>query len=500
MSKSRIERSAVADQVIGAAVNGVNLQRLSAEQAAQALQDASFDRAMEHVGSMRDFLGSPEKIIGNIKTKHGEIAEALEVHITNARRSLDGQAATATLDVPGGRIGMADYSIDGVDFQSKFHNNFKDGLAAFSSHAEKYPDFLGSGGKYTLPKDQFGKLIAIANGDPVPGVKPGKAEEIRAWLADLEAKTGKPFTETVQPGIPTYADVQQGAIHDTVDQHEQELWDRNYELKDEIHLDHQASWSEGLKVAGQAAVIAGGITFATQVWAFHKEGRNLFKGELTAEDWKSLGLEVSTSASVGAVTAGGIYLATNFAGMAAPLAAAVASAAKGVGSLAWDYRKGRITRDEFIRTGLFVCAETAVVALAGAAGQKLIPIPVVGALIGSLAGKYLVGLAKDLADELDPKIPELEALLQDVIRSYDVAREFLELRQLRVEALIDDAFRPELNRTLLEASVALAEESGVHETLILRGNVEAKAFFTGKHPLNKLTAVSAPLQVQLAAG
>lgn len=490
MSKTKTEGSPVVDQVIGAGVDAVNARRIADELAALARQDACMADAMVHVQKVYDFLGDPSKIIGSDKTKHGEIAEAIEVHITNAEDALAGNKPSATLDLEKGRIDKTDYRIGDTDFQSKFINGVRNGLDHIDEHRAKYPDFVANGGKYAVPKDQFEILKRIAAGETkIEGLSDTRMRNLAAHIKEIEAQTGKSFEDVVTPSRSTYAEVQQGKAQETNEGHEDRLKKDNEERKDDIRTEHQASWSEGLKVAGSAAAIAGGVSFVTQAWNFHKEGRNIFKGELTKADWKRMGVEVGSNASIAAVTAGGIYVLTNCADMAAPLAAALASAAKGLGSLVIDHLEGKITLNQLLESGLYVCGETAVMSLASMAGQALIPIPVVGAMIGSLAGKILYQLAGNVIKDLKPKVAEIETQLQKVIARYEVAQQILARRYQRLNDMMKLAFDREANLRMVELSAQLAVAVGVRKELVLKNSGDFHAFMQGKHALNRLTAI-----------
>ena len=63
---------------------------------------------------------------------------------------------------------------------------------------------------------------------------------------------------------------------------------------------------------------------------------------------------------------------TNYAGMAAPFAAAVVSASKGLTTLTNEYMAGSISSAEYFDLGMCLCAESAIVGLATAAGQAVI--------------------------------------------------------------------------------------------------------------------------------
>ena len=80
---------------------------------------------------------------------------------------------------------------------------------------------------------------------------------------------------------------------------------------------------------------------------------------------------------------------TNCAELSAPLAGAFVSAVKGIRPLVASYLCGEITGTELVDAGLFLCSDVALGGLGAAVGQALIPIPVLGAMVGSLSGKCL---------------------------------------------------------------------------------------------------------------
>ena len=82
--------------------------------------------------------------------------------------------------------------------------------------------------------------------------------------------------------------------------------------------------------------------------------------------------------------------------MAAPFAAAVVSASKGLTTLTNEYMAGSISSAEYFDLGMCLCAESAIVGLATAAGQAVIPVPVLGGIIGSIPGRMMLQLAQGL--------------------------------------------------------------------------------------------------------
>jgi hypothetical protein len=75
-----------------------NLQKVQEKIISQGLlnkasiskQDERFMEALSEVTKVRAFLTDPSRILGSDRTKHGEVAEQVEVYIRNAREIIDG--------------------------------------------------------------------------------------------------------------------------------------------------------------------------------------------------------------------------------------------------------------------------------------------------------------------------------------------------------------------------------------------------------------------------
>jgi hypothetical protein len=80
---------AVSDQIIGSAVNALNQTRMQDEIFELERQARAFENAGEQMLKVRDFIASPNTILGSTGTKHGEIAEQVEVGVRNARQALE---------------------------------------------------------------------------------------------------------------------------------------------------------------------------------------------------------------------------------------------------------------------------------------------------------------------------------------------------------------------------------------------------------------------------
>ncbi|MFQ9623721.1 MAG: hypothetical protein ACLR17_22280, partial [Enterobacteriaceae bacterium] len=149
----------------------------------------------------------------------------------------------------------------------------------------------------------------------------------------------------------------------------------------------------------------------------------------------------------------------------------------GVGSLTMSYQRGEIDFDEFTDLGLIVCAESAIVGAMTIAGQTLIPVPVLGALIGSISGKFLVTVAKNLdgktSQALQAKMDDFNRRLNDIEQRAlkRILSEFEALGELTTAA-----FNVENNRQLLEASITLAQAYGVDKNKIIKNADDLDAF------------------------
>lgn len=473
----------VGDQLIGSAVNALNQARINDEIFTLSRQDIAFDLAREQMQKVRDFVASPGNILGSMSTKHGEIAEQVEVAVRNSEQAIEERlqdASTFRATFEGvGRTAQQDYLIDGLDVQSKFINGTNNNLMHVLKHMETYPNFGKDGSFYHIPKDTWQEIQDVLDGKPVEGLKSTTIEAIKAKVAEIERQTQRPFTDVVRPGVSDYKDVQLGKIDETLDKHDQELAKQNDAKRAEIIDDHQPSLAEGMRATAMGAAVGGAFALGTGIYRKYRDGKNIFRGDFDAQDWQDVGLDSLKGAAVGGVSAGAIYTLTNYASMGAPFASALVTATKGVASLVHSYQRGEIGLDEFTDLGLIVCAESAIVGAMTVAGQALIPVPVLGALIGSISGKFMVTVAKSLDGKarqvlqarMDEFARRLDAIEQQVLNR--ILSEFAALGELTKAA-----FNVETNRQLLEASITLAQAHGVEDDKIIKNADDLDAFMT----------------------
>lgn len=473
----------VGDQLIGSAVNALNQARIDDEIFTLSRQDIAYELACKEMLKPRDFVASPGNILGSMSTKHGEIAEQVEVAVRNSEQAIEERlqdASTFRATFEGvGRTAPQDYLIDGMDVQSKFINGTNNNLVHVLKHMEAYPNFGKDGSFYHIPKDTWQEIQDVLDGKHVEGLKSSTIEAIKAKVAEIERQTQRPFADVVRPGVSDYKDVQLGKIDETLDKHDQELARQNDAKRAEIIDDHQPSLAEGMRATAMGAAVGGAFALGTGIYRKYRDGKNIFRGDFDAQDWQDVGLDSLKGVAVGGVSAGAIYTLTNYASMGAPFASALVTATKGVASLVHSYQRGEIGLDEFTDLGLIVCAESAIVGAMTVAGQALIPVPVLGALIGSISGKFMVTVAKSLDGKarqvlqarMDEFARRLDAIEQQVLNR--ILSEFAALGELTKAA-----FNVETNRQLLEASITLAQAHGVEGDKIIKNADDLDAFMT----------------------
>lgn len=384
-------------QSVGGVVDYSNQIRLNQYIENIRFQDINLKGAIDELEKAREFIASPDHILGSVKSKHGEIAEVFEVRFGNADRIIRGEDPNYSFDGVG-RTAMEDYLKNSLPIQSKFvQSNLS--MDAVLDHLNKYPDFVSKGGSYCIPKDFYSQIQSWAKLSPeelsrLPSSEGGKiARNVMDRVKELEEKTGKSFQELVEPAQVEYDQVQLNRAGDTIDTKEQEIIKVDGERREEYWKMAQASVKEGFKVAGISAAISAVLSFVTSLFNILKS-KDKRMNELTKEDWEDILKQTGIGAVKGGASGGAIYALANCAGMPAPFAAALVSAALGIASLAIKLGRHEIGFDDFMYNILDLSIETAVSGAGAAIGQALVPVPVLGAIIGSLVSTTVLSLVK----------------------------------------------------------------------------------------------------------
>jgi hypothetical protein len=202
----------VKDQVTGIVVDQLNQMNQQAMNIQLDAQHIAFEVATEQMQKVRDFIANPSGILGSMSTKHGEIAEQVEVGVRNARQAIeerlqDESLLKATFEGVG-RTAPVDYMIDNVAVQSKFINGAKDNLDHVLRHLDKYPEFGRKDEIYHIPKDHWKTIRDVLDGKPVDNLNEKSIRAIQEKVVAMEQATGRSFDDLVRPGISDYRDVQ----------------------------------------------------------------------------------------------------------------------------------------------------------------------------------------------------------------------------------------------------------------------------------------------------
>lgn len=467
------------EQATAAWIGHLNQVRVDTMMERLSQQNLNLEEALKELSELKAFVGNTDLILGSSLTKHGEIAEHVQVNFSNARNLVEGLERNHTFEGVG-RTAPEDYLRNGQMVQSKFYNDSKNTLDAVREHLEKYPDFVKNGGSYDIPKEQYDEIVRVlklADSNP-SALSKSDWRLVRAAKA-FQDKTGLDFQKDVNPAVTDYKSVQQGKIDETIKQEEQNIKEKDKEQRKGIIDDGKPTLKEGAKVAAVGAALEGGVTFCMAVAGKRKEGKKF--AEFTEEDWKDIGLETGKGAIKGGIRGGTVYALTNFTATPANVASAYVSAAFGVAAQASAYRNGEISKEDFVINCETVALDVTVSAIASTIGQVVIPIPVLGALIGNVAGEFVYGLCKQYAGEKEVKAIEdyrsqiaiLNQQLDEQFRQLLMEIEHVMKRFVSLEAM---AFDEDINKAF-SGSVLLAREVGVEEKKILKTKAEIDQFF-----------------------
>ena len=155
----------------------------------------------------------------------------------------------------------------------------------------------------------------------------------------------------------------------------------------------------------------------------------------------------------------------------------------GIGTLLSQLRAGEIDDAQFVDLSLMVAAVTAIACIAAVAGQTLIPVPLLGAFVGSVAGKLVESAIRDslgeqAESELIGRLQAYEAAaIEELDESLRAAMHELDASFGRLENLMRVAFDETVNTNMrLATSVLIAKCAGVPRDRILRSIGDVDAF------------------------
>lgn len=484
MDKEKIVKGGQ-EQAVASWINYLNQTRLDRFVASLKNEQRNLANALNILDDALDTIGSD--IINNGKGRggergmHGFIAEAAESGIGNARKVIEGKAPDiAWID--------DNKSIDLIEGTQKIQMKFSNAgghlsLQAVAAHFKKYPDFLKDGGVYEIPSDHYERikwLLSIpeneANKMPTGtgDFSLSQWKEVHEFFSD-----GNISQDAIKPSRLAFPEVQRGTYEQTLGNEKDSLKERNQERREQAYQESKPSFQEGAKATLGAAAVEGGVAFCIAVVKKKKNGKAI--REFDENDWKEIAGETGFATIKGGVRGASIYILTNYTATPAAVASAIVTASFGVAEQANLYRKGEIDAVAFIENSESLCLDVSVSALSSLLGQTLIPVPVLGAVIGNTVGTMMWQIAKDNLSEDEQKLMEnymksIHEMDEKIEQEY---REYLESIERDVTdymIILDKAFA--LNaRDAFYGSIELALLVGVPGDEVLRNLVEVRNYY-----------------------
>jgi len=348
-----------------------------------------------------------------------------------------------------------------------------------------------------FPKDHvevIKKIMAGAKTVEINGntLSSSRMNQIKEIVEAESAIRGVSYDEWLEPSVNRYRDIQKNTINKTLFREESNIIRQTNEQESAIRKEAdrnrllaqqeaKPSFQEASKVAGIGAVVQGGLNLGLFMYRKHKEGKEVWNFDI--DDWKECGITVSKGAVKGGVSGYAIYGLTNVCNLAAPSAGAITSGTFGLSNAIIKYRKGEVDTDGFIDLVVLNAIDATGAAIGAAVGQTIIPFPVVGALIGSIAVTTSLNLGKGILNK-----SEIEAIksYQDSIDEYidGLDNEYKEkLNELfdkfhKLGELQQYSFDFNVNLQLrFASSINLAKLIGVSEESILKNEGEIDRYF-----------------------
>lgn len=463
-------------------LNGVRLERL---QAALSNEQENLITAMTTIKETlttisRDIVNNGSGR-GGKTGMHGFIAEVAECGIGNARNQIKGELPVYKWINDNG---PDDLRRGTVMIQQKFVNYGNHlSLQAIRNHLVKYPDYVINGGVYQIPSDHYEKiryLLSISKEEANKMPTATGEFSLKQWK-EVHAffEQGDIPLEKIEPSILGYREVQRGAYVQTFELEKEHLKEINLERKRQAYKDNSPTLGEGARTAVISGVVEGGTTFCMDVVKKIKSGKRL--SDFDEADWKEILSNTAIGMGKGNIRGWSIYLLTNFTPTPPSVANALVTASFGVAEQLHLYRKRMLTQTEFIESSEMLCLDTAVSAVSSIAGQALIPVPVLGAVIGNATGTMLYQILKDVCSDQEKRLVEdylnsiskLNSKLDDEYRSF--INELNENMRLFMD-ILERAFAPDISEAF-EGSVALAKEMGVPTEEILDTKEKVFSYF-----------------------
>lgn len=260
---------------------------------------------------------------------------------------------------------------------------------------------------------------------------------------------------------------------------ERNIRNEDQRRRDTAYEASKPTLKQGAQAAAVGAAAEGGMAFCLGVVKKRKQGKQL--AEFTAEDWQEVGIDTAKGSVQGGIRGGAVYAMTNFTATPAAVANALVTASFGVAAQAYQLRQGNITEEDFIVNSEVICLDVSVSAVASLLGQTLIPIPVLGAIIGNVTGMFMYQIAKDHLSANEQTLiinyrESLASLSKMLVERYQELIAQLKKELAKYISVLEMAFDPDVN-IAFDGSIVLADYVGVSQESALRSKRDIDNYF-----------------------
>ncbi|KJU88204.1 hypothetical protein HMPREF2619_07300 [Streptococcus sp. HMSC074B11] len=478
-------------QGIGAYVNCLNNLRIQDLQIAMKMIDDEARHVILNKDNASKILNYARNNIEDVILKnrggeyggHGFIAEFAEAGIVNARRAFEGLNPIVKVLNDNG---PADLLIGRNTIQMKFYNNLRDELCQSFHYSKKM--------KMMFPKDHvlvYEKIMAGAKEVEFNGKKLSikQITDIRQMINDITERKGlTSYKSWMKSSVLNYDDAQRNSINKVLDLEkikiDKKVKVKRRELAKKKILAKKNSLPnlrEANKIAKNTFLLQGGLALMSAVYGKNKEGKTIF--EFEQSDWLDCGLETVEGAVKASISGYAIYGLTNVFKMSAPYASAFVTASYGMVDIITKLRTNEITEDEFINFITINTLDTTLATIGSCVGQTLIPVPVLGAVVGSIATSIIWEIGKGILSDREQELIQnyrenLDNHIKNLDDKYKIIFNDIIDKYHKLGRLQDYSFDLSINiRLRFEYSIELAEQIGVSNSQILHNLSEIDSYF-----------------------
>ena len=478
-------------QGIGAYVNCLNNLRIQDLQIAMKMIEdearqviLNKDNASKILNYARDNI--EDVILRNRGGKyggHGFIAEFAEAGIVNARRAFEGLNPIVKVLNDNG---PADLLIGRNTIQMKFYNNLRDELAQSFHYSEKM--------KMMFPKDHvlvYEKIMTGAKEVEFNGKRLSikQITDIRQKINDITKSKGlTSYKSWMKSSVLNYNDAKKKSINSLLDSEEKNIRKtvrlKQQELNERrlVAQKHALpNLKEATKVARNAAFLQGGLAFLSSVYGKCKEGKSIF--EFEQSDWLDCGLNSLQGVASGAISGYSIYGLTNVLRISAPNASALVMATYGMIDVVLRFRSSEITQDELMTLLTLNVIDASFATIGACIGQIMIPIPVLGSVVGSIATSIIWEIGKGILNEREQNIIQdyrenLNSYIKTLDENYLVIYNEIIDKYKKLGEIQEYSFDLSINTKLrFEYSIEMAESLEIEDNKILHDLPEIDNYF-----------------------